>query len=215
MARPSRKLENELRGKGFHLVAGVDEAGRGPLAGPVVAAAVIFPSEYKNAEIDNSKKLSEKKREKLLCDIERAALSIGIGIVDADMIDKINILKATLLAMQTAVENLSPRPDFLLIDGRDRLRIPIPQKAIIRGDSLCFSVAAASIVAKVTRDRIMNEYHITYPDYGFTRHKGYGTSQHLQKILKHGPSPIHRRSYGPVSAAPQTEIRLDIRKVNT
>jgi len=163
----------ELRSNrlGFDTIAGVDEAGRGPLAGPVVAAAVILPSGYTNGEIRDSKKLTPRKREALYKIISDDAVSIGLGAVDAFAIDKINILQATLAAMKTAVLNLSPQPDYILIDGINSIDIPIPQETIVRGDSLSVSVAAASIIAKVSRDQIMDRYHVLYPQYNLIKTK--------------------------------------------
>lgn len=194
-------FEREGLKKGFSCIAGVDEAGRGPLAGPVVAAAVIFPSSLSEKlpadlnEVDDSKKLSAGKRETLYKIIISSAQSFGIGIVSEKTIDSINILKATTMAMEKAVSSLNPVPDYLLIDGITPIELKIEQKLIIKGDSLSFSVAAASILAKVTRDRIMKEMHLLYPNYGFDQHKGYPTRLHLKKIVEFGPCPIHRRSF--------------------
>lgn len=189
--------EYELRARrhGFDTIAGVDEAGRGPLAGPVVAAAVIFPPGYANGEIRDSKKLTPRKREILYTTIQHDAVSIGLGVVDASIIDKINILQATLTAMKTAVSNLTPQPDYLLIDGTYGIDSPIEQEAIIKGDSLSLSVAAASIIAKVSRDHIMNRYHTLYPHYNFLKNKGYGTKEHREAIKHYGRCKIHRRSF--------------------
>ncbi|MDA8125340.1 MAG: ribonuclease HII, partial [Deltaproteobacteria bacterium] len=156
-------FEREVRGRGCRLIAGVDEAGRGPLAGPVVAAAVILPPEYEDPEINDSKTLSLRKSERLYDVIQRDALSIGIGVVEAEVIDAVNILQATLVAMKEAVLELSPPPEYLLIDGLNRIAIPLPQEAIVRGDGRSISIAAASIVAKVSRDRIMEMYHRQFP----------------------------------------------------
>ncbi len=187
----------ELRARwlGFDAIAGVDEAGRGPLAGPVVAAAVIFPSGYTNGEIRDSKKLTPLKRETLYKIIRSDAISVGLGAIEASTIDRINILQATLAAMKTAVLNLSPQPDYLLIDGTNNIDIPIPQETIIRGDSLSVSVAAASIIAKVLRDQLMDRYHVLYPQYNFLKNKGYGTKEHREAVKKHGRCKIHRRSF--------------------
>lgn len=175
--------------------AGVDEAGRGPLAGPVVAAAVILPESFTIAGLDDSKKLTHLQRVKILDLIITCAVDLAVGIVDHEAIDSINILRATLRAMEIAVNNLGRRPDFLLIDGNQRTSLLIPQETVIKGDSRCCSIAAASIVAKVRRDEIMNEYHELYPEYNFRSHKGYPTKEHLEAIRKHGPCPIHRRSF--------------------
>ena len=197
-------FETEAYKKGFSCVAGVDEAGRGPLAGPVVAAAVIFPSPHTSFlekmpadlnEVDDSKKLSPRKRETLYNQIILSALSYGIGIVSEKTIDQTNILKAATMAMQKAVLSLNPIPDYLLIDGITPLDIKIEQNLIIKGDSRSFSIAAASILAKVTRDRIMDEMHLLYPHYGFNKHKGYSTQLHLEKIIEFGTCPIHRKSF--------------------
>jgi ribonuclease HII len=178
--------------------AGVDEAGRGPLAGPVVAAAVILPEECQINGLNDSKKLSPQKRETLFHQIKRLAIVTGVGIVEADEIDRINILRATLLAMETAVTNLTPRPDYLLIDGNIRTSLLIPQETVVRGDSRCFSIAAASIIAKVIRDSIMDDYHNIYPEYNFNKHKGYPTKEHLDSLKKFGPCPIHRKTFNGV-----------------
>ena len=180
---------------GFDTIAGVDEAGRGPLAGPVVAAAVIFPSGYTNGEIRDSKKLTPLKREILYKIIRSDAISVGLGAIEASAIDRINILQATLAAMKAAVLNLSPQPDYILIDGINNIDIPIHQETIIRGDSLSISVAAASIIAKVSRDQIMDRYHALYPQYNFLKNKGYGTREHREAVKEYGRCKIHRRSF--------------------
>ena len=177
------------------MIAGLDEAGRGPLAGPVVAAAVVLPQKGKWTGVDDSKKLSPAQREKIFPLLFEKALGVGVGIVDAQEIDRLNILQASLKAMQLAVGNLSLPPDFLLIDGIHSLRLPLPQQTIPKGDQRCLSIAAASIVAKVTRDRLMAAYHDQYPQYNFARHKGYGTQEHLQAIRKYGCCPLHRQSF--------------------
>ncbi len=181
--------------KGFSRVAGIDEAGRGPLAGPVVSAAVILPSSFPVSDVKDSKKLTPKKRSYLYEKIYEHAVSIGIGIVDSTEIDRINILQASLLSMAISVENLKPQPDYLLIDGKFKIPSVLPQEPIVMGDSLSISIAAASIVAKVTRDRLMEIYHIDYPEFGFARHKGYPTRAHKEAIREFGPCPIHRRSF--------------------
>lgn len=187
----------ELRARwlGFDAIAGVDEAGRGPLAGPVFAAAVIFPSGYTNGEIRDSKKLTPLKRETLHKIIRNDAISVGLGAIEAFTIDRINILQATLAAMKTAVLSLSPQPDYILVDGTNNIDIPIQQETIIRGDSLSVSVAAASIIAKVSRDQLMDRYHVLYPQYNFLKNKGYGTKEHREAVKKHGRCKIHRRSF--------------------
>ncbi|MEE8637732.1 MAG: ribonuclease HII [Candidatus Margulisiibacteriota bacterium] len=192
--------ERRLWKKGYKCVVGVDEVGRGPLAGPVVAAAVVFPSNVKIKGLDDSKKLTPKKREELFYEIKKKALGIGVGRVNHKLIDKLNIGRANLLAMKKAVENLPFFPDYLLIDGgRHKIDLPIKQRGISGGDGKCASIAAASIVAKVIRDRIMLRYHQKYPRYKFDRHKGYGTREHMRKISKFGPCLIHRRSFYPIS----------------
>ena len=181
--------------KGFSTVAGIDEAGRGPLAGPVVSAAVILPSSFPVSDVKDSKKLTPRKRADLYEKIYEHAISIGIGIVDSIEIDRINILKASLMSMAMSVDNLNPQPDYLLIDGKFKIPSVLPQEPIVKGDSLSISIAAASIVAKVTRDRLMERYHIDYPEFGFARHKGYPTRAHKEAINKFGCCPIHRRSF--------------------
>ena len=176
-------------------VAGLDEAGRGPLAGPVVAAAVVLPTGFPVSDINDSKKLTSKKRERLFDHIYAHADAVGIGMIDALEIDRINILRASLSAMTLAVENLNPSPDFLLVDGKFSIPSEIPQLPIIKGDTLSISISAASIVAKVTRDRMMERYHQDYPQFGFDRHKGYPTRAHRDAIMQFGPCPIHRQSF--------------------
>ncbi len=180
---------------GFTSVAGIDEAGRGPLAGPVTAAAVILPIGLLICGVDDSKKLTPDKREMLYDVIMNQALSVGVGSIDPAEIDRINILQATRLAMLTAVNNLSIPPDLLLIDGISTIDSSICQKTIKKGDSLSLSIAAASIIAKVTRDRLMIEMDTTYPGYGFSGHKGYGSASHMDAIKRLGPSPIHRLTF--------------------
>ncbi|MEA4960099.1 ribonuclease HII [Lutispora sp.] len=196
-ARLEKMWEYERRccDNGFELIAGIDEAGRGPLAGPVVAAAVILDRNVVIPGINDSKKLSEAKREYLYDEIKDKAVSVGLGIVDEKTIDKINILQATLMAMRIAIENLNIKPDYLLIDAERINDVRIPQLAIVKGDSLSISISAASIIAKVERDRILIGYDKEYPEYGFERHKGYGTKQHMDCIRKFGLLPIHRRSF--------------------
>ncbi|HTY13725.1 MAG TPA: ribonuclease HII [Candidatus Omnitrophota bacterium] len=206
---PTSRLENQLHRKGIKHIAGIDEVGIGPLAGPVVAAAVILPSSCRIPGLDDSKKLSEKKRLSLFKLISERTLAIGIGIVDWETIDRINILRASHLAMKIAVGSLSIKPGHLLIDGRFRIASPISQTAIVRGDSKCASIAAASVIAKVTRDRIMEKFDPIFPEYGFKRHKGYGTREHVAAIREFGPVLIHRRSFFPVSDSPEIQIPLD------
>jgi ribonuclease HII len=181
--------------KGYRLIAGVDEAGRGPLAGPVVAAAVIFPPDYLNNQINDSKQLSAKKRENLYEVIKNDALAVGIGVTDADVIDRINILQASLLSMREAVLELMHQPDFLLIDGLHKIQLLVAQKPLIKGDTLSVSIAAASIIAKVSRDRIMEMYHRQFPQYNFLQNKGYGNKDHRAALKEFGMCKIHRRSF--------------------
>lgn len=190
--------ENKLYSQGKNLIAGLDEAGRGPLAGPVVAGAVILPKCCNIHELDDSKKLSPKKRDSLFNQIYDVALGVGIGIADTEEVDKINILAATHRAMNRAVDNLDMSPECILVDGLRVSSLKRPQIAIVKGDSKSASIAAASIIAKVTRDRIMIDYAKQYPLYGFEKHKGYATQFHLEAIAKFGISPIHRRSFSPV-----------------
>jgi len=184
--------------RGYHRIAGVDEVGRGPLAGPVIAAAVILPEGGIKEKLFDSKKISSKKREHLYETIFTEAQGVGIGIVGQEEIDRINILQATLKAMAFAIENLPIPPDFILIDGPQGITLPIPQKPIRKGDQLCNSIAAASIIAKVTRDRMMLACHQKYPQYNFARHKGYGTKEHRKAIEKFGVCELHRKSFGGV-----------------
>ena len=196
---PTNEFELEARRCGYRRIAGLDEAGRGPLAGPVVASAVVLPSRCRLIGCDDSKLLSESEREQLYMVIRKRAVSIGIGSATEQEIDRLNILEATRLATHRALAGLMPKPDCLLIDAISLPSCPIPVRSIIKGDALCMSVAAASIVAKVTRDRLMAEYHRVYPHYNFLSHKGYGTEEHLQQLATHGPCQIHRRTYAPVA----------------
>ena len=189
------KYENEAYEKGYKFVCGVDEAGRGPLCGPVVAAAVILSKDAHLEGVNDSKKLSEKKREKLYDEIMTNAVAVGIGMSDVDVIEKINILGATKEAMKEAINNLSIKPDYVLIDGNQDINIDIDRQTVISGDALSESIAAASIIAKVTRDRMLREYDKAYPEYGFAKHKGYGTKAHIEAIKGHGLTPIHRPSF--------------------
>jgi len=188
-------FEKTAYNSNFSCVAGIDEAGRGPLAGPVTAAAVVLPVGLYIPGVDDSKKLSPDKREKLFEIIMAQALSVGVGIIGPAEIDLINILQATRRAMLAAVRQLTPQPDCLLIDGISTIDSTIAQKTIKKGDSLSLSIAAASIIAKVTRDRFMIEMDSEYPGYGFSGHKGYGSAAHLEAIRKLGPSPIHRLTF--------------------
>jgi len=187
--------ETEAYNSGYRLVAGIDEAGRGPLAGPVVAACVMLPEGCLIEGVNDSKKLSAAQRDKLYDVIIEKAVSFGVGIIDEKCIDEINILNATKLAMKQAVDELKPRPEILLIDAVKLENVNIPQMSIIKGDALSISIAAASIIAKVTRDRIIDEADNVYPLYGFKKHKGYGTAEHINAIKKYGLCPIHRISF--------------------
>ena len=189
------QFECSARQCGYRMIAGIDEAGRGPLAGPVVAAAVILPPDYRHPEINDSKQLTPGKRERLHEVIKADALAVGIGVVEASVIDRMNILQATLMAMREAVLDLSLTPDYLLVDGKNRIDIRTPQETIIRGDAGSISVAAASIIAKVSRDRIMEIYHRQFPQYNFLKNKGYGTDEHREAIHRCGRCKIHRLSF--------------------
>ncbi|HAB67528.1 MAG TPA: ribonuclease HII [Firmicutes bacterium] len=193
------KYEKELYDQGITLIAGVDEAGRGPLVGPVVAGCVILPVNYDLPGLDDSKKLSEKKREQLYDIIMKEAISVGVGIVDAKTIDEINILEASRLAMKLAIENMPVKPEYVLSDAMKLDNITIPYKDIIHGDALSLSIAAGSVIAKVTRDRMMIEYDRLHPEYGFAKHKGYPTKAHLQNMEKYGVLDEYRFTYKPVS----------------
>ena len=201
-AAVTRRIEFKLRREGIGLIAGVDEAGIGPLAGPVVAAAVLLKENAKVPGLDDSKKLTRKKRDELFEYIMGSALSIGIGIMDHGEIDRVNILNASHEAMAAAVNSLSVRPDYILVDGNKSVPgVDIPQETVVHGDRLSHAIAAASVIAKVIRDRIMEHYDGVYPRYLFKKHKGYGTKLHKKLLRKYGPSPIHRWSYGPVVKA--------------
>lgn len=193
------QIEHTVRQKGYSRVAGIDEAGRGPLAGPVVSAAVILPAGFSCRGITDSKKLPEKKRRQFFPRIMAGALAVGVGVCTHQEIDQINVLQAALLSMKRAVNNLDATPDFLLVDGRFPLSMDICQQAVVKGDSRSISIAAASIIAKVTRDRIMTTLHQAFPAYDFIRHKGYPTAAHKQAILDYGPSPVHRLTFKGVS----------------
>lgn len=193
---PDYAWEQAAQRKGFSRICGVDEAGRGPLAGPVCAAAVILPVDCRIEGLDDSKKLSEKRRESLFQQIKEAAVAYGIAFADVEEIERYNILEATFLAMNRAVAQLSPAADFALIDGnRSPKGLPVPCQTVIKGDALSCSIAAASVLAKVTRDRYMLEMDEKYPAYGFAGHKGYGTRAHRDAIQAYGPCPIHRLSF--------------------
>ena len=182
-------------GKTYQYVCGVDEAGRGPLCGPVAAAAVIMPKDSFIDGVNDSKKLTEKKREELYEKIVKEAIAYHVCLIDNKEIDEINILNATLKAMETAINGLSVKADFALIDGNRNKGITTPNQMVVKGDSKSYSIACASILAKVTRDRLMEEYDKMYPEYGFSRHKGYGTKAHYEAIEKYGITPIHRRTF--------------------
>lgn len=191
--------EEALHDQGYEFIAGVDEVGRGPLAGPVVAAAVVLPPDFDVLGVDDSKKLSEKRREELFELIKDKAIAYGIGMANESVIDDINILQATKKAMTCAIENLTrelgKKPDYVLFDAIEISQIEIPQESIIKGDSKCIAIAAASILAKVTRDRMMVEYAKEYPGYAFEKNKGYGTKAHYEGIHEHGTCPIHRMTF--------------------
>jgi ribonuclease HII len=189
------ELEEQIRQANYTRIAGVDEAGRGPIAGPVVAGAVIFPHGVAIPGIADSKLLTPTQRVDLLAEIQDRALALSFSIVESGIIDRINILQASLLAMKEALHRLHVPPDYVLVDGNRTPETPWPCQAVVRGDRFCFSIAAASIVAKVTRDRIMEGYHRQYPAYGFDQHKGYPTRHHIEMVRRHGLSPIHRRSF--------------------
>ena len=188
-------IERGLHEKGFALVCGVDEAGRGPLAGPVAAAAVILPEGLVIEGLDDSKKLTEKRREALYDIITEQALCWAVGLADEREIDEINILQATFCAMRRAVEGLSRVPDFVLVDGNRDPQLGLPTATIVGGDGKAACIAAASVLAKVTRDRLMRQYDGQYPAYGFAQHKGYGSAAHYRAILEHGPCPLHRMTF--------------------
>ncbi len=193
MTKPTFKLENKIWNEKIKYIAGVDEAGRGPLAGPVVSASVILPKDFNNPFLNDSKLLSKKKRNELFEIIKKEAISIGIGIIDNDIIDKINILEATKLSMKEAINNLSVKPDFIIID-HVKLDL-INSESFTKGDQLSLSIAAASVIAKVTRDNLMKEYDKLYPEYDFVNNQGYGTKKHLDALNKYGPTKIHRLTF--------------------
>lgn len=189
------EIEESLYEKGYKLVCGVDEAGRGPLCGPVVAAAVILKPGQMIDGVNDSKKISEKKREKLYEDIMANALAVGVGMSDVDVIEDVNILNATKLAMKQAINNLKIQPEYVLIDGNQMIDITMDAETVVSGDAKSESIAAASIIAKVTRDRMLLEWDKEYPEYGFAKHKGYGTKAHIEAIGKYGLTPLHRKSF--------------------
>ena len=189
------EIERELHTQGVGLICGVDEAGRGPLAGPVCAAAVILPAEAELPGLNDSKKLSEKKREQLFPEIQRIALAWSVAFATVEEIEERNILGATMLSMNRAIEGLSLRPELALIDGNRNKEIEMPSRCVVHGDARCASIAAASILAKVSRDRLMVELSREYPQYGFDKHKGYGTRAHYEALREYGPCPAHRPSF--------------------
>ena len=189
------KFEHEEEAKGHFLIAGVDEVGRGPLAGPVCVAAVIMPLDDIIEGVDDSKKLSEKKRNLLFEQIKEKAVCYSIQMVDEEVIDKINILEATKLCMKNAIEDLTLKPDIVLVDAISKLDTDVPLRGIIKGDALSYSIGCASILAKVTRDNLMIELAKEYPEYGFEKHKGYGTKAHIEALKEHGPCKYHRLSF--------------------
>ena len=191
-----KQIEKDLHQKGFTNICGIDEAGRGPLAGPVVVAGVIMPEDSMIEGVNDSKKVSEKKRELLYDKIIEEAISYSVAIIGQDIIDDINILNATKQGVTNVVKGLDKRPDLIIIDALNHINTDgVPYEPIIKGDAKCYSIAAASILAKVTRDRIMREWDEIYPQYGFKQHKGYGTAKHIQAIKEYGLCPIHRRSF--------------------
>ena len=191
-----KELEKDLYQKGFKNICGIDEAGRGPLAGPVVIAGVIMPENSMIEGVNDSKKVSEKKREKLYDLILEEALSYSVAIIDHDVIDEINILNATMQGVTSVVDGLDIKPDLIIVDALTHINTRgIPYESIIKGDSKCYNIAAASIIAKVTRDRIMRQWDEIYPQYGFINHKGYGTAKHIEALKEFGLCPIHRKSF--------------------
>jgi ribonuclease HII len=206
-------LESDLWKKGFRVVAGVDEVGRGPLAGPVVAACVVFPRNLLLPEVNDSKKVTAKKRERLFDQILHTAHEVGIGIVGEKTIDRMNILNASLKAMRKAVKELKREPEFILVDGNQKIPdLPLPQMPVIKGDSKSLSIAAASIVAKVIRDRIMLNCHQKYPEFSFAAHKGYATRVHVEALQAFGPCEIHRRSFKLVRMCSTNQPCLDMKR---
>jgi ribonuclease HII len=192
-------FERSAREAGYTCIAGLDEAGRGPLAGPVVAAAVVLPVGLLIPGLTDSKQVSERERDRLFDVVREQAICYGIGIADERTIEDVNIYQATIVAMEQSLDALHPQPDYLLLDAITLPRVPIPQKPLIKGDYRSHSIAAASILAKVTRDRVMLELHERYPQYNFKKHKGYGTREHLEALRKHGPCDAHRKTFNPVA----------------
>ena len=191
-----KEIEEKIYSEGANYICGIDEAGRGPLAGPVVVASVILPRDSMIEGVNDSKKITENKRERVYEEIIKQAISYGVGIIDENKIDEINILQATKLGLTNSIKELKVTPDIILVDALKGIdTCNIPYQSIIKGDALCYSIAAASIIAKVTRDRIMKGYDKVYPEYGFATHKGYGTAKHIEAIKEYGICPIHRRSF--------------------
>lgn len=203
------KYEKEAYDEGYQYIIGLDEAGRGPMAGPLVVGGVIFPKDYYNEAINDSKQLSEKKREELYDLIIENALAYQIEIIDVEEVDRLNVYQASKKGMLDAIQHISIHPDFALSDAMP-LGDAIPHEAIVKGDSLSISIAAASILAKVTRDRIMKEYDKVYPEYGFAKHKGYPTKQHKEALHQYGVTPIHRKTFKPVMDMLNEQMKLDI-----
>jgi ribonuclease HII len=206
---PTDLFETEARRRGYRTIAGLDEAGRGPLAGPVVAAVVVLPRKCKLDGLNDSKQLPEPERERLYHEILNRACALGIGLATAAEIDTINILQATRLAMSRALEALTVSPDFLLLDAVNLPSIRLPQRPIIKGDGLSISIAAASILAKVSRDRLMRDYHKRFPHYNFQAHKGYATPEHLELLAEWGPCELHRRTFQPVLDVHAEDVEND------
>ena len=203
---PTMEIEFRLRSAGHNCVAGIDEAGRGPLAGPVMAAAVILPPDFTHAVLNDSKQLSEKQREEIYAELKSdARLFISCAEASVEEIDRLNILRASHLAMERAVNGLPQRPDICIIDGLPVRRFPYPHEGVVKGDGLSLSIAAASVIAKVERDRHMRTLSEQYPQYAFHSHKGYCTALHLTRLREHGPCPLHRRSFQPVA-----QLHLDL-----
>ncbi len=200
------KLERAARALGFLRIAGLDEVGRGPMFGPVVAAAVILPLGIRLPGLTDSKQLSEKLRNEFEAEIKASAIAWSVAAIDVETIDRINIRQASLLAMRTAVERLALSPDYLLIDGSDTIDWPCPQQSVVQGDATSKSIAAASVLAKVHRDRLLVELDAVYPGYGLARHKGYCSQEHLEALARLGPTPLHRKSFAPVA---QTVLQFD------
>ena len=200
------KLEREARLLGFLRIAGLDEVGRGPMFGPVVAAAVILPLGCRLPGLTDSKQLTAKQRDEFENEIKAHAIAWSVSVIDVEIIDRINIRQASLLAMRTAVERLALGPDYLLIDGSDTIDWPCPQQSVVQGDATSKSIAAASVLAKVHRDRLLVEFDTIYPGYGLARHKGYCSPEHLEALARLGPTPLHRKSFAPVA---QTLLQFD------